>query len=96
MQQDIIASVAGVLISLVCSYVPGVKDIFAALDPTRKRLVVLIALAVASIGIFGASCAGLVSTVACTQEGASAILRAFVVAMVTSQGAYLLSPYKQA
>ena len=92
---DVIASVAGILISLVCSYVPGVSGAFGKLDPTQKRLVILCSLVAASIVIGAASCAGITEFVACTREGGIVLLRAFVVAMVASQGAYMLSPYKQ-
>ena len=88
---DVIASVAGIIISLVCSYVPGVRDKFGALDPTQKRLCILCALFASAIIIGGASCVGIIDAIECTREGAFILIRSFVVAMVASQGIYMLS-----
>lgn len=89
---DLIASVAGVLLSLAASYIPGVSTRFAALQPDQRRFVMLLALLVASVGVFGASCAGLFDVVACSRDGGVTIARAFIWAMVANQSAYAITP----
>jgi hypothetical protein len=51
-----IANGAGLILSLVCSYVPGAKQKYAALDGTGKRLVMLGLLALAVAGIYMNAC----------------------------------------
>lgn len=91
---DGVSAVAGILISLFCSYVPGVRDRFAALDGTRKRLCILCALLAAAVVIFAGSCAQVIDATSCTRNGAVDVLRGFIVAAVASQSAFLLSPTK--
>lgn len=87
-----IAAVAGILLSLLFSYVPGARDWFDMLEGTHKRLVMLGLLAVASIGIFVLGCAGVIEGLPCTQDGAVGVLKLFIAAMVTNQTAYTISP----
>ena len=87
-----IANGAGLILSLVCSYVPGAKQKYAALDGTGKRLVMLGLLFLAALGIFGASCAGYISTVACDQAGAMKLVGLFFAAAVANQATFLFTP----
>jgi len=50
MSAQLLSAVAGVLLSLLFSYIPGASDWFAALDGTRKRLVMLGALVLVAAG----------------------------------------------
>lgn len=90
-----IAAVAGILLSLLFSYVPGARDWFDGLEGTHKRLVMLGLLAVASIGIFTLGCAGIVEGLPCTQDGAVGVLKLFIAAMVTNQATYSFAPKPQ-
>jgi hypothetical protein len=87
-----IYSLAGVLISLLFSYVPRAREWFDAHSATEKRIVMLVFLAVATGAIYGGACMGLAQTVPCTREGALDLLRAFIAAVVANQAAYMLSP----
>lgn len=89
---DVIASVAGVLLSLAASYIPGVANWYAQLQPDQRRLIMLVALALSSVTIYAASCAGWTDAVACDRGGASSILRAFIVALISNQSAYAITP----
>jgi hypothetical protein len=86
---------AGVLLSLVFSYLPGVSERFVQLSPTHKRLVMLALLGVVTGGVFALSCMespALPGRVVCDQAGAWGLVRAFVLAAIANQSAYALSP----
>jgi len=87
-----LALIAGALLSLLFSYVPGLSDWFAKLDGTHKRLVMLALLAVVTGVAFGLGCAGVLGGVACDQAGAVSVLYAFVLALVANQGVYNITP----
>jgi len=95
-QNELILAIAGVILSLVFSYVPGAADWYGRLEGTQKRLVMLILLAVAAGGMFGLACAGLGGdvglTVTCDRAGAMQMVMAFILAMTTNQATYLISP----
>ena len=98
MSSDKLSALAGVVLSLAFSYVPGLKTWFGGLPSIGKRLVMLAALLLVSAGAFGLSCAGVLDgalgtpAVLCEQRGALEIAWAFVAAMVANQAAYQLSP----
>lgn len=85
---------AGALLSLVFSYVPGLKDWFDKKESTIKRLIMAGALLVVSLLIFGTSCAdlGFAFTVACDKEGVVGLVSIFIRALVANQATYLISP----
>ena len=94
-----IAVFAGVLLSLVLSYTPGLAPKFDALENTHKRLWVLGILFVAAIVLFGAGCAGIdlpgiAVKATCDQAGAVGLINLFVAAVVGNQAAYLIAPKK--
>lgn len=94
MTSELLAGAAGVLMSLVASYVPGVRDWFGSLDASYKRLVMLAALLVVALGATALSCAGVLSVVECSQGGVVALGRNFIAALVANQSTYLVSPQK--
>jgi hypothetical protein len=89
-----ISAIAGILLSLGFSYLPGLKDRFSQLEPTSKRLVMLGLLALVALGVFGLSCLrpGWLPGVTCSGEGAWELARIFFIAVVANQAAYELSP----
>lgn len=95
MASEWLSRFVGVLISLVFAYVPGLSEWYAAQDGTRKRFVMLAALAVACVAIFGASCAGWTDQVACTQQGASGLFRIAFDVVMANQATYLLTPKRE-
>lgn len=96
MNAAVLASAAGALLSLLFSYVPGLKEWFETLDGTRKRLVMLALLALAAGGAFGLACAGYGEafgiSLACSEPGAMELVKAFLGAIAANQGVYQLSP----
>jgi hypothetical protein len=91
-----LGALAGVLLSLAFSYVPGLSDKYATLDKVKKSLVMLGLLALVAVGTLLLSCVNILSAVACTQAGALSLLSTFVAAAVANQTTYLLSPQKTA
>lgn len=89
---DLLAGLAGIVLSLIASYLPGFAPWFAKLQADQKRLVMLGALVVVSVAVFVLSCAGILDMISCNKDGALLVLRAFIIAMVSGQSAYLLSP----
>lgn len=96
MTPEILSSLAGILLSLLASYLPGFSPWFDNLLPNYKRLFMLLLIFAAAVASLGVSCAGwgdLVDPmVACTQAGAVGLIKAFLAALIANQAAYLISP----
>lgn len=84
-----LAALAGVVLSLVFSYLPGLKDAYDALTPTPKRLVMLGALFVVALGALAYQCRGAGD---CYTANAETVLRAFVMAAIANQATAALTP----
>jgi hypothetical protein len=95
MSTDELAGTAGILISVACSYVPGLADKYAALDGTQKRLVMLLALVLAAALVYGLSCANVVAVITCSQRDLVGLLRTVVLAIVANQSTYWITPKRQ-
>lgn len=96
MSAEQFSAVAGLVLSLAFSYIPGLNEWFASKDSTTKRgLTALILLAIAFVA-FGASCANLLAglpiTITCSQGGAVTLLFSFIAALSANQATFLLSP----
>jgi hypothetical protein len=90
---------AGVLLSLLVAYVPGVNGWYQAQDPKGKAAIMAGLLLLVTLSIFGLSCAGLAVdfglSVTCTKVSAIGLVRVFIAALVANQSAYLLlRPYR--
>jgi hypothetical protein len=96
MSADTLSMIAGAILSLACSYLPGLYEQFERLTPVGKRLVMLCLLVLVATGSYGLACAGwgagLGLELACDQAGALGLARALILAIVANQGAFLLSP----
>ena len=101
MTPTLLSSLAGIALSLIFSYIPGISPRYEALTATYKRLVMLLLLAVVSLGAFGFACLGWLPyfnggdatvSVTCTQQGGVELLTAFVLALVANQSTYLITP----
>jgi hypothetical protein len=96
MSAESLSLIAGAALSLAFSYLPGLHERFAALDPTRKRLVLLGLLVLSAAGVYGLSCLGwglrwgLVLT--CDRDGLAGLLEQLLLAVIASQGVYAISP----
>lgn len=102
MNSETLTLLAGALLSLGFSYIPGLSDWYARLGDapndggTRKRLLMLALLAITASAAFGLGCAGWAGSfgldLACNQSGAAGLLRALVLAVVANQAAFAISP----
>jgi len=100
-EDNSLALIAGTVLSLLFSYGPGLRQKYDSLSPDYKRLVMLAALAVVTLGLYGASCAGVydlpfVAGVECTRAGALGLFELFVSALIANQATFLASPTPRA
>ena len=91
MSHETLSAVAGILLSLAFSYIPGLSDWYQALNGVYKRLVMLACLLLVSLGAFGLSCSGWWAFVSCDRAGIVGLIEAFIMAVVANQSAYPLS-----
>lgn len=93
---DFISSVAGILLSLVFSYIPGLNTAFAKLDTGKQRLIMLASLVVVSLALVGISCAGFAKdlgiALTCDRSGFVLVAQAFVFSLIANQAAYSITP----
>jgi hypothetical protein len=87
---------AGILLSLVFAYVPGLESWYQALTSTLKRVVMLVLLALVAVGYVALACSPFgaqfsLPAEACTQTGFVAIVQAFIAAVIANQATYLLA-----
>ena len=87
-----LAMLAGVVLSLLFSYVPGLSDWYGALSATIKRLIMAGLLLVVAGGAFGLACAGIITGIDCSQTGLIDVVWAFILAVIANQSTYALSP----
>lgn len=92
MSAELLSSVAGILLSLIFSYVPGLSTKYEALETTQKRLVMLGALVIVTGAMFGFACLGWFGVpLTCDQAGIEQLLGAFVLALTANQATYLVT-----
>jgi len=108
MTATVLSAVAGVILSLLFSYWPGLRDRFKSLgdqedganDGTQKRLVMLGLLLVTTLFALGLSCtsfgvdllARLNLTLTCDRVGIIDSIVAYGAAAIANQSAYQISP----
>lgn len=95
MSVEQLGAVAGVILSLLFSYVPGLSDKFAALPATTKRLIMAALLLVVAIGALALSCGQVVVTIECSKAGVIDLINTFIAALVANQTTWLISPTKK-
>ena len=99
MSQEFLVLIAGVVLSLLFSYFPGLNKRYGALSGDTKRLIMLGMLVVVAVGIYALDCGGVLAKFApdlagmcSTSDGWVQVVRAFVMAMIANQSAYAISP----
>lgn len=95
MSAETLALIAGAVLSLAFSYIPGLNTKYAEMAEETKRLIMAgclllvagLAYADACLawGLFG-------SSVTCDQAGVLGLVRVFVLALVANQAVYKLTP----
>jgi hypothetical protein len=88
MSAEILSGAAGILLSLLFSYTPGLRQWYGKQSGEAKSLIMLASLVVVACGVFGLSCYGPFDWVQCTQDGAWGLGILFVSALVTNQPMY--------
>jgi len=101
MTSDLLVSVAGVVLSLLFSYLPGLSAWYGGLSGDRKRIIMLGMLALVAGGMYALDCGGLLvklepdlAGMCSTADGWVQVVRAFMLAISTNQATFLLSPKK--
>jgi multisubunit Na+/H+ antiporter MnhB subunit len=93
-----ISAVAGIVLSLALSYVPGLNQWFDKQTGTTKRLVVLACLVVVTAGALTLGCTAILPSnswatpATCSTATITDAIAAFIAALVSSQSAYQLQP----
>jgi hypothetical protein len=100
MTSDTLVLLAGAVLSLLFSYIPGLNTGFAALAPEVKRLIMAGLMLVVAAAAYGLSCAGVGASLGislvCDQSGLLGLIRSLILAVVANQGAYAISPQTDA
>jgi len=94
MTPELLASISGIALSLIFSYIPGFKTWYEPLAPDYKRLIMLALLFLVSLVSFALACANLAPelNLACTLDSAWGLFQTFVTAAIANQATYLISP----
>lgn len=94
MTPELLAGLGGIALSLAFSYITGLSERYAALDPTQKRGVMLAAIVAVAVAALGASCVSVYNAVTCDRDGAVLLAQCVLSALVANQSAYALTPTK--
>ena len=89
---ETLSMIAGVLLTLLFSYVPGLAPWFQTLAPEKKSLLMLGLLVLVSAGAFGLACAGWISGLACTAVELKRLIWCLLLAIIANQAVYKISP----
>ena len=107
MTAETISLIAGSLLSLAFSYVPGLHPRWEKLQPVTKRLCMAVLLLLVSAGAFALACVttqnknsvdwgiGL-NELKCTWPGAIGMIKVFILALIANQGTYQITPQPNA
>jgi hypothetical protein len=90
-----LSAIAGIILSLAFSYVPGLSDWYGGQDPAVKRLIMAGLLLVVAVGALVLSCANIIADVECTQAGLLSLIGTFIAALIANQAVYLISPHRK-
>lgn len=97
MPPETLTLLAGAVISLACSYVPGLAPRFEELAPESKRVILLVLLAAVTAGVYIGACSPIIHpyipylTTTCDQAGVGLAIRTFFLAAIANQTTYALT-----
>lgn len=90
---EMLVGIAGVVLSLAFSYIPGLRTWYAALVAETKQLIMLGLIILVSGAIFALGCYGILSVgVACDKYGAISLVWMIVLGLTSNQAAYMITP----
>ena len=92
MTAEFLASIAGIVISLLFSYIPGLSTWYATLTSQYRSLLMAGVLLLCAAAVFGLSCAKMLDYVTCDQAGVIALVKIFIAALIANQATFVLSP----
>lgn len=96
MSAENLSLIAGTVLSLVFSYIPGASDWFTRFDTQGKRLIMLGLIVLSAGVVYGMSCLGWGESfsiqLSCDQPGFFGLMRQVVLAIIANQGVYAIYP----
>lgn len=97
MSVETLTTIAGAILSLAFSYLPGLNRWYETLDGTAKRLFMLAVLTVTAFALYALACTPygelLQISLACDAAGAISLLRLLLSALIANQAVYSLTPH---
>jgi hypothetical protein len=90
MESNIVAGIAGLVLSLFFGYVPGARSWFEALDGVRKAQVMAGLLILSALIIYGGACYTPWQAVECAEAGFWKLAELLGAALLANQAAYPL------
>jgi hypothetical protein len=100
MSAETLSLVAGTVLSLLFSYIPGLNTWFAALTEEIKRLIMLVLVVLVAASAYGLSCAGfgasLGLTLTCDVTGLTGLVQAVILCAIANQAVFKLTPRTKA
>jgi hypothetical protein len=91
MSAEQLAAIAGVILSLAFSYIPGLSDKWAGVDATKKRLIMGGLVIVVAGAAFGLSCGNILQMVTCDKQGAMGLVNAIIAALIANQAMFMIT-----
>lgn len=98
MSSELLVGIAGVVVSFLFEYIPGLHDWYNGLKDNYQRLVMFGVLVLVAGAIFGLNCAqwfgDIMPKVECTSAGLEKLVVLVLTAVVANQSAFALLPRK--
>lgn len=89
----VLASITAIVLSLLFSYIPGLRTWYAGKSDEFKKLFMLGLLAVVSGSIFALGCFNLLAVdLTCDKDGAIKLVTMFVLALTANQATFMITP----
>ena len=89
----ILAAIAGAVLSLAFSYIPGLNTLFAALTAEVKRLIMAGLLLIIAVVLYFLNCGKILEIgLTCDKTGIIQLVWIFISAVVANQGVFNLTP----
>ena len=92
MTAEALSALAGLVLSLSFSYIPGLRTWFKTLTTEWKRASMALLLLALALIVFGLSCADVGTWLTCDKDGAIGAFTIFIAALMANQTAFLISP----
>lgn len=89
---ELIGSMAGTLLSLVASYVPGFRTWFAGLETATKQLLMLASLTLVTVVAWGGNYLDLWAIASKDAAGTTHLVFMWIAALVSNQSVFSISP----